>query len=54
MKCFYKLYDKCDYYDETKQIPSYKECSLCIKVYRIKYGLVTIVKTKGLKTGITL
>jgi hypothetical protein len=32
----------------------YRECSLCIKVFRLKYGLTTIVEVKGLKSGITL
>jgi hypothetical protein len=54
MKCYYRLYDECIYEKETKERPSYKECSLCIKVYRLKNGLVTIVKAKGLRTGITL
>jgi hypothetical protein len=54
MKCYYRLYDECIYEKETKQIPTYRECSLCIKVFRLKYGLTTIVEVKGLKSGITL
>jgi hypothetical protein len=54
MKCLYRLYDKCAFYEEIKQQPTHKECSLCIKAYRLRYGLVTILKTKGLRTGVTL
>jgi hypothetical protein len=54
MKCYFNLYDKCIYYEETKTIPNLDVCSLCVKAYRLKYGLRTKYQFEGFRTGVTL
>jgi hypothetical protein len=54
MRCYFNLYDKCIYYEEAKQIPTTEVCGLCIKVYRLKYGLKTKLIYEGFRTGLTL
>jgi hypothetical protein len=54
MRCLFNLYERCQYHEETKQIPNTDICSLCIKAYRLRKGLVTILRTEGQRTGVTL
>jgi len=52
--CKYNLYDFCHYAQVTNTMPSEKDCAMCFKAYRLRYGLRTIVEAKGFRAGITL
>jgi len=64
MKCVFNLYKECivlsnkdvknvkDEYGSKEFIDTY--CILCIKSYRLKRGLKTVVVNKGVRTGVTL
>ena len=54
MRCYFNLYDRCIYHEVTSNIPDTEVCTLCIKVYRLKYGLKTVLKTEGFRSGVTL
>jgi len=54
MKCYFGLYDECKYYEVTNNVPDVDVCTLCIKAYRLKYGLKTKYSFEGFRTGVTL
>jgi len=54
VRCRYALYDLCEFYSRTGEMPSNKDCQLCLKAYRLKRGLKTVFVFKGVRTGITL
>lgn len=53
-RCKYNLYDLCSFWFATGEYPGEKDCVMCFKAYRLRYGLRTIVETKGVRTGVTL
>ena len=54
MKCRYGLYEECIYHKVTGKEPSKDDCKLCMKAYRLKNGLVTVIKARGTRFGVTL
>jgi hypothetical protein len=53
-RCKYNLYDLCSFWFATGEYPDAKDCVLCMKAYRLRYGLRNIVEGKGLRAGVTL
>jgi len=53
-RCKYDLHDLCVYWFATQEQPSEKDCVLCMKAYRLRYGLKTVFEAKGFRTGVTL
>jgi hypothetical protein len=53
-RCKYGLHDFCHFWFATGEYPDQKDCILCLKAYRLRHGLKTIVEGKGLRTGVTL
>ncbi|MEM4846744.1 MAG: hypothetical protein QW794_03180 [Thermosphaera sp.] len=56
--CRYGLYNNCLYFEVTGIPPKREDCSLCIKTYRLKTGLVTRIeyriKGEGTRVGVSL
>lgn len=52
--CRYNLYDFCHYTQVEGTKPSKEDCAVCLKAYRLRYGLRTIIEAKGFRAGITL
>ena len=53
-RCRYGLYDLCNFWFATQELPSEKDCVMCFKAYRLRHGLRTIIESRGLRTGVTL
>jgi hypothetical protein len=53
-KCRYALYEECEFYVRTGEIPTQKDCMLCLKAYRLRHGLKTVFVFRGVRSGITL
>jgi len=54
LRCRYNLYDICHYALVTGEKPGKKDCDRCLKAFRLRNGLITIIDARGIRTWITL
>lgn len=64
MRCLFKLYAECYPAKESKRLEELRNsdpnafidavCSYCIKAYRLRRGLKTVIEGEGVRVGVTL
>jgi len=53
-RCRYGLYDLCSFWFATGEYPGERDCVLCMKAFRLRHGLKTVIEARGTRSGITL